>query len=507
MPIPKFAIWIICCVGCAIAWSGLAPAETDPATAAKQPLAEYVKRAGGRYAYGLYVGAHKIGWSIDDMRLGELGGQPVAVITSEGHMEMLVMGNKAVFRWQQRTYHELTGDGSVLKVEETTQEDGSTTRIVAERKGTGLTVRTETAGRTTQRQTPLPKLTLKRIEQLDRWLTTVARAGDEFRSYSTALDAQDINRIEVYQYRGRRPFRWGGVATELIHVQLKTDGAAYEMDALPNGTAVKGKLGPFDMRLEEEAVARNLQAPVVDMTFEVPIDTRLGDPREVDSLTLEARDLGDVRIPQNATQRVSEGRDGAMVVAITRQPARVEPKPLTEAEKAVLLTATPSVQSDDPKIRKLAAEIVGDNKEPRAKAERINRWVHQHLRQTYQANASTALEVLANKAGDCTEHTLLFVALCRAAGVPARELGGLAYDESQVVGGAAHRPARRGGTFNWHAWAEIHDGRRWVSIDPTWNEVQVDATHLVLSVGPEDFAWVNILGKMKLRVIEFRKQG
>ena len=89
----------------------------------------------------------------------------------------------------------------------------------------------------------------------------------------------------------------------------------------------------------------------------------------------------------------------------------------------------------------------------------------------------------------------------------ARELGGLAYDESQVVGGAAHRPARRGGTFNWHAWAEIHDGRRWVSIDPTWNEVQVDATHLVLSVGPEDFAWVNILGKMKLRVIEFRKQA
>ena len=50
----------------------------------------------------------------------------------------------------------------------------------------------------------------------------------------------------------------------------------------------------------------------------------------------------------------------------------------------------------------------------------------------------------------------------------------------QVVQAAERRPRHRG-TFNWHAWAEIHDGRQWLSMDPTWNEVQVDATHLVLS--------------------------
>jgi len=64
---------------------------------------------------------------------------------------------------------------------------------------------------------------------------------------------------------------------------------------------------------------------------------------------------------------------------------------------------------------------------------------------------------------------------------------------------------RRGGTFNWHAWAEIHDGRQWISMDPTWNEVHVDATHLVLSVGPEDFAWLNVLGKMKIRVVRWSR--
>jgi len=483
-------------------------ATTRPATGAalSETLAEYVRQSGGRYAYGLYVGEQKVGWTIDEMRLGELDGKPAAVSESEGRMEMLIMGNKATFQWHNRTHYELRGDGSVLRIEELIEEDGKPKRIVAQRDPDGLKIRTEAAGRVTERQVPLPKQTLKTIEELDRWLTTVVKAGDEFRSYSIGLDSEDIDRLEAYTYLGRRPFRWRGVATELIHVQLKTDGAVYQVDALPNGTAIKGKLGPFDMRMEEEAVARNLKAPVIDMTFEVPVSVQLGDPRRVLALTMEVSGIGDFNIPETTTQSVGPADGGAArQVRIVRQPLPRKPMPLTADEKSRALAATLSVQSGDPAIKKLAAQIVGDAVEPRAKAERINRWVYAQLKKSYQDNASTALEVLENKAGDCTEHTLLFIALCRAVGVPARELGGLAYDESQVVA-AARRAGRQGGTFNWHAWGEIHDGATWISMDPTWNEVEVDATHLVLAIGPEDFAWVNILGKMKLSVVEFSTQ-
>jgi transglutaminase-like putative cysteine protease len=242
------------------------------------------------------------------------------------------------------------------------------------------------------------------------------------------------------------------------------------------------------------------------MTFDVPVDVPLGDPRQVESLTLELSHLEDIPVPQTSTQRVRRQPKGIVVVEISRRPASAGPKPLTEAEKAAFLSPTPGVQSDDPKLRALAAEIVGSVSGPREKAARINSWVHSHLKQTYQANATTALEVLDSRAGDCTEHTLLFITLCRTAGVPARELGGLAYDESQVVKAAGRQPVRRG-TFNWHAWAEVYDGRQWVSMDPTWNEVDVDATHLVLSIGPEDFAWLNVLGKMKIRVLKFARVG
>ena len=481
--------------------AGVATPAAPLGPAQAESLTDYVKRAGGRFAYGLYVGKQKVGWTVDDLRIGQHEGRPAAIVSAEGRMEMLVMGRPSVFIWNERSVHELTGEGTILHIEETTREDDRTTKVTAERKGDGLSVQTVAAGVTTKRQTPLPKDTLKLHQQLDRWLATVNRAGDEFRAFSTALDAEEINRPEVYQYHQRRPFRWQGVATELIHVKLTSDGAVCEMEALPNGTAFKGKLGPFDMRLEEEAAARNLQAALIDLDFQIPVETLLGDPRKVDSLTLKLSDLGDFQIPQNATQRVREARDGSAIVEIKRRAEPTEPKPLDDATRKPFLSPTPTLQSDDPKISKLAAKIVGDEKQSKAKAERINGWVHERLKKTYRANATTALEVLANGAGDCSEHTLLFVALCRAAGVPAREVGGVAYDESQVVEAARAKPGS--GTFGWHAWAEIHDGSRWVSMDPTWDEVQVDATHLVLSIGPEDFAWVNVLGKMKIKVLEF----
>ncbi len=43
----------------------------------------------------------------------------------------------------------------------------------------------------------------------------------------------------------------------------------------------------------------------------------------------------------------------------------------------------------------------------------------------------SALEVLEQRAGDCNEHTVLFTALARAAGIPCRVATGLAWSTGQ----------------------------------------------------------------------------
>ncbi|MFZ2025026.1 MAG: transglutaminase domain-containing protein [Microgenomates group bacterium] len=64
----------------------------------------------------------------------------------------------------------------------------------------------------------------------------------------------------------------------------------------------------------------------------------------------------------------------------------------------------------------------------------------------------------------CTEFTDLFIALARAAGIPAREVIGYAYTTDTRL-----RPLLTGSDVL-HAWPEYYDGTRkqWVQIDPTW---------------------------------------
>ena len=75
------------------------------------------------------------------------------------------------------------------------------------------------------------------------------------------------------------------------------------------------------------------------------------------------------------------------------------------------------------------------------------------------------------RAGDCTEHARLMVALCRAVGLPAREVGGVTWV-----------PDLEG--FGYHAWVEVWVGR-WITSDPSWNELPANATHIQMG-GPND---------------------
>ncbi len=153
------------------------------------------------------------------------------------------------------------------------------------------------------------------------------------------------------------------------------------------------------------------------------------------------------------------------------------------------MASTTSLQSDEPSIRALARKIVGTETDPVAKSAKLVHWVYANLGKSMDANGSTALQVLATRKGDCTEHALLFTTLARAAGVPAREVTGLAYVETPDP------------VFGWHAWSEIYDGRQWVTMDPTWNEIRVDASHIKFADRSDDYRWTGALGKLKLKVL------
>jgi len=60
------------------------------------------------------------------------------------------------------------------------------------------------------------------------------------------------------------------------------------------------------------------------------------------------------------------------------------------------------------------------------------------------ARLSNAIEVLEHLQGDCTEHSILFIGLARAAGIPAREVAGLVYVDDLNPGSSSTSGPRYG---------------------------------------------------------------
>lgn len=136
--------------------------------------------------------------------------------------------------------------------------------------------------------------------------------------------------------------------------------------------------------------------------------------------------------------------------------------PAPESDPTLYLKSTKYWQIEDEEIQKLAKEL----KTPRA----IYDFVVKKLKYNYQlaengsrrAGAKQALLEPTNAI--CTEFTDLFVALARAAGIPAREINGFAYTKNPRL-----RPLSLSKDIL-HSWPEYWDfgQKRWIQIDPTW---------------------------------------
>ncbi len=105
-------------------------------------------------------------------------------------------------------------------------------------------------------------------------------------------------------------------------------------------------------------------------------------------------------------------------------------------------------------------------------AKRVNTFVFDWITdKDYTVGFASALEVCRNPRGDCTEHSVLAVALLRRLGVPARGVTGW-------VG--------LGEVLGLHFWVEVRLQNRWVPIDPTFD--QAPASALRIKLGDTDLA-------------------
>ena len=130
--------------------------------------------------------------------------------------------------------------------------------------------------------------------------------------------------------------------------------------------------------------------------------------------------------------------------------------------------------SDDPRIRKLAQSVLPSVDDPRRVAIALERFVYGMVEEkSYGQVFASATEVIDLREGDCTEHSVLLVALCRARGIPARAAMGLVYSDAHEA-------------FAYHMWTEVWTGERWIGLDATRGDGQIGPAHLKMATSSLD---------------------
>jgi transglutaminase-like putative cysteine protease len=276
-------------------------------------------------------------------------------------------------------------------------------------------------------------------------------------------------------------------------------------------------------RAQGLAIPARIEQDLLQAAAVVPSMTqRIDEPRDVRRLRLR---LSGVELDRSEMEGVGQSFDGDVLEIVDPQSLRagrtmedlqryLAPEPLIESDapeiraeveaalRPLPVTAGADAQQVTLRLPAVAPDSGPDGPPPAdrgfsgdaaEKAERLTRYVNGLLDKKPTVSLPSAVDVLRTKVGDCNEHTALYVAMARAAGLPARIAVGLVY---------VH------GAFYYHAWPEVYvqEGSSrgfWLPVDPTLNQFPADATHIRLARGGLDrqAAIIPLIGRLRIQVV------
>ncbi|OPY91419.1 MAG: Transglutaminase-like superfamily protein [Syntrophaceae bacterium PtaU1.Bin231] len=295
----------------------------------------------------------------------------------------------------------------------------------------------------------------------------VSPAGEE--TLTVMGQPQKVRKYAV-DFMGARQFAWINEKGEVV----KEEGLlGIVLERVPEEEALGGMTGSGGADVTEIA--------------SVSVSTPIGAPEKLQRLRLRLGGIDTKAFHLDGDRQRFE----PPVLTITREKAPVETERsvgLPGAAARSLLKPNPFIQSDHPRIRRLAERLAKRGEPPAVRAANILAWVHKNIEKRPVLSVPNALETLDNGVGDCNEHAALLAALLRASNIPAEIEAGLVYTK---------------GRFYYHAWNVLYIGR-WITADAVFGQMPADATHIRLIRGgmERQMDLMGVIGNIELEVLE-----
>jgi len=247
------------------------------------------------------------------------------------------------------------------------------------------------------------------------------------------------------------------------------EGAATEEAAAPEASA-------------EAAVQSGTVTTTIDMTAYdegaivrvwVPVATD-GDYQTITAEAIEAESAATAEMTVDAQgnrmayiEWAADAEAASRIATVSFHAERTEalrPEIVEEGEvpadiAAEYLGSSSMVRVDDPEVVALAEEITAGEDTYEGKARAVYDWVYENMNRNNSVVGCGDGDVCRLISpdvlmGKCTDINSVFVALCRASGVPAREMFGIRMNDSDI-------------TKNQHCWCEFYvPGAGWIPADP-----------------------------------------
>jgi hypothetical protein len=221
---------------------------------------------------------------------------------------------------------------------------------------------------------------------------------------------------------------------------------------------------------KEFALGQNDVLELIDKMF-LKSPESLSNLASIKSITYDlspVKEESDFVIPSNDNQKAHRLNNGKVILKVEPVAAPKGVKfPYKGKDKAILEALEPTryLQSDNEQIIALARRAVGGTKDAAEAAKKIEAFVADYIEnRSLSVGYASAAEVAASRQGDCSEFAVLTAAMCRAVGIPAQVVAGVAYVDDFL--------GNRG--FGGHAWAQAYIGGKWMGLEPL-SKVQGEA--------------------------------
>ena len=340
-------------------------------------------------------------------------------------------------------------------------------------------IKTTLNGETTESEVPVPPDTISEHTGVESLFQKGLKIGDKRNFHIFSFDLLKPVKTEI-EVEAQDTLTYQSEEKQ-VYVVRQT------MDML-NGITAK-------IWLDVEGVTYRTEIPMMGLsmvTAKTDKETALGGIQEVD-VVLKTRILpsgkrptpkaknfeADVKlitgniidaIMSNTRQKLvlSSKQSGRLSIQVPAVTAEDCPDLPVQDVEGKFLGASAYIQTDAPPIREKVQKILDGEVNSWRAAEKLCQWVHTAITEKKMSGGfGSSLTALESLAGDCTEHTVLFIALARAAGIPSRICSGVVFAKD---------------AFYYHFWPEVYVGK-WVQMDPTLGQNIADATHIQLGGG------------------------